>query len=283
MRNTFFILLALLLGSCAPIEISDYKGESDLSVMSFNLRYDEPADGSNKWSNRKEACITMLKELSPAIFGIQEGLHHQVSYLNEQLPIYNYVGVGRDNGEESGEYAAIFYSSSQFELEAHGNFWLSETPDTPSKGWDANNIRIATWCKLLDVESNKSIYVFNTHLDHKGKTAQKKGSQLIVDKIAAITQDDTEVPIILTGDFNMLIGNDRLSAITKRYRSAQRFANKSDKNKSYNAFGLWVIARNIDFIFYDHIQAVSYKTIVKDYGVDYISDHYPILTHFKYQ
>jgi len=281
MRVFYFLIAITLISSCKPIEIDDFSGDSDLSVMSFNLRYDEPSDEENQWANRKEACITMLNEVKPTIFGIQEGLHNQVSYLEHNLQNYSYVGVGREDGHSGGEYAAIFYDEAKVEPTDNGNFWLSETPEYPSIGWDANNIRICTWAKFKDILKDKEFYVFNTHLDHKGKTAQQESSKLIVQKIQEITEPG--FPIFITGDFNMLIGNSRLEPITTNYYSAQRFAERSDDNKSYNAFGLGVISRNIDFIFYNNSRAVSYKTIVRNYGAPYISDHYPIITHFKYQ
>ena len=243
------------------------------------LIYDEPTDGENQRTNRKEAVVDMFKETQANIISIQEGLHHQLNYLDENLSNYKYVGVGRDDGHSSGEYAAIFYKTDCFELLKSGNFWLSETPQTPSLGWDANNIRIVTWLKLKDLERNKTIYVFNTHFDHIGKIAQEKSSQLLIRKIDELTEKDA--PIFITGDFNMLIGNSSLSAITRNFFSAQRFANKSDDTKSHNAFGRWYLNRNIDFIFYKNASALSYKTIVKNYGVPYISDHYPIISHFN--
>lgn len=269
------------MSSCAPTEIEDYLGSADVSIMSFNLRYDEPADGDNQWDNRKEAVITMLTELQPAILGIQEGLHNQVRYLNENLSEYQYVGVGRDDGHSSGEYAAIFYDTTEVELLDDGNFWLSETPDSPSLGWDANNIRICTWAKLRDRSEDKIFYVFNTHYDHKGKTSQLESSELIAETIEEIAE--AEAPVFITGDFNMLIGSKRLDPLTSSYLAAHQSAEISDDNKSFNGWGRGILSRNIDFIFYQHAQAVAYKTIVKEYGVPYISDHYPIISHLNYQ
>lgn len=264
MKSICFFVAFMLMGSCGPTEIDDFSGESDVSIMSFNLRYDELADKENRWDNRKESCIEMLKDMTPSVFGIQEGLGHQIRYIDTKLPSYSYVGVGRDDGYSSGEYAAIFYDTSALELLDNGNFWLSETPDYPSLGWDANNIRICTWAKFKDAVKNMEFYVFNTHFDHKGKTAQKESSRLIERNIKEIAGSDT--PVFLTGDFNMLIGNSRLEPITNNYYSAQRFADRSDDTKSYNAFGFGVISRNIDFIFYNRARAVSYKTIVKIMG-----------------
>jgi endonuclease/exonuclease/phosphatase family metal-dependent hydrolase len=208
-------------------------------------------------------------------------LNHQVGFLKDNLTDYDFVGVGRDDGISKGEFAGIFYLRERFEILDTGNFWLSETPDIPSKGWDAKNIRIVTWARLYERKHNKEIYVFNTHFDPKGKTAQEKSSQLLVQKAQEIAADDA--PIFLTGDFNMLIGNPRLRPIIKEYYSAQRFAERSDSNNSYNVFGKWTLSKNIDFIFYKNAKALSYNTVVEDYGVRYISDHYPIVAYFNYQ
>jgi len=272
------IQLALLLG-CEQGELPDWEGQYDISIMSFNIRYDTEEDGENKWDNRKHACLDMLTENSPSIFGIQEGLHNQVRFLDDSLPAYNYVGVGRDDGHSAGEYSAIYYLSERFDLIETGNFWLSETPDVPSLGWDANNIRIVTWVHLEDVFAGKSLFVFNTHFDHKGKTAREESAILLVDRIQEIAGND--LPVFITGDFNALIGNSILEPIIEEFLSARRFAERSDNNNSFNAWGRGYLNRNIDYIFYRNSKALSFKTVTKDYGVPYISDHYPIISHFE--
>lgn len=282
MKRIFFISsilsISLTLFACNK---NDIKPDSyDLSVMSFNLRYDEFQDGDNRWDNRKEACIKLLMETEPSIIGIQEGLHHQVTYLDENLIDYAYVGVGRDDGYSSGEYAAIFYKTSRFDTLQYGNFWLSDTPEYPSLGWDANNIRIVTWVELKDKNSEKSIFIFNTHFDHKGKIAQEESAKLLLQRINDLVTDSA--PIFITGDFNLLIRNEALNPITNSFFSAQRFASKSDNTNSFNGFGRWYISRNIDFIFYKNATAVAYKTIDNDYGVPFISDHYPIISYLNY-
>lgn len=267
---------------CEQGELSDYKADYDISVMSFNLRYDEPSDKENQWDNRKDACVSMIEDKQPMVFGIQEGLYNQVHFLDENLSKYSFVGVGRDDGHSGGEYAAIFYEFDLLELQENGNFWLSETPEFPSIGWDANNIRIVTWAKFRDLQNNKNIFVFNTHFDHKGKIAQEESSKLLVSKINEIV-NETDIPVIITGDFNMLVGNSRLSSIIENYYSARRFALRSDNIPSFNAWGRNILNRSIDFVFYQHLTALSFKTVTTDYGVAYISDHYPIIAHFDYQ
>ncbi len=255
---------------------SDY----DVSVMSFNIRYDEPADGVNKWSNRKEAVLKMWKEINPSIVGIQEGLNHQVIFLDDSLSQYDFVGVGRDNGQTSGEYAAIYYKKNDFELLESNTFWLSETPEVPSLGWDANNTRITTWAHFKDLNHGKSIYVFNTHFDHKGKTARKEAAKLLVQKIKEIATDDA--PIFVIGDFNARIRNKIFKPIKNEYFSARKFAEKTDKRNSFNLWGKWYAKWSVDYIFYKNAHALAFRTVTKNYGVPYISDHYPLITHFNY-
>lgn len=272
-------LLSLVLINCEKDEIPNWTNDFDISVMSFNIRYDTEEDGDNKWDNRKQACLDMLTEIEPTVFGIQEGLHNQVSFLDRNLSDYDYIGVGRDDGHSSGEYAAIFYSTQHLELLDDGNFWLSETPDEPSLGWDANNIRIVTWAKLKLTSKNKIFYVFNTHFDHKGKTAQEEASKLLAQKITEIAGEES---VFIIGDFNMLKGNSRLEPITNTYLDAREDAPELDKNKSFNAWGKWYIYRNIDFIFYKNAETLSFRTVIKDYGVPFISDHYPLIGYFDF-
>lgn len=273
------VITALLLFGCTKADPFKWKTDYDLSIMSFNIRYDTEEDGENKWGNRKEACLKMLEETKPSIFGIQEGLDHQVSFLEDNLPQYDYVGIGRDDGYSSGEYAAIFYSVEHFQLLESNSFWLSETPDVPSLGWDANNIRIVTWLHLKDLKHDKSIYVFNTHFDHKGKIARKESAKLLVQKIKEVAN---EKPIFITGDFNAWISNSLFEPITDEYHNARRFADYTDNKKSFNLWGKWYAHWSVDYIFYKNADALAFRTVTEDYGVPYISDHYPIITHFNY-
>jgi endonuclease/exonuclease/phosphatase family metal-dependent hydrolase len=274
------IAISAIVSACTKAEPFEWNKEYDLSVMSFNLRYDTSEDGKNQWSNRKEACISMLKKTKPSILGIQEGLHHQVTYLDENLPDYNYIGVGRDYGDEAGEYNAVYYLKSKFELLESNTFWLSETPDEPSKGWDGDCKRIVTWAKLKDKDTEKEIYIFNTHLDHVGEKAQKEGVKLLVKKIDEIV--DEKRPIFITGDFNILSRDEALDPILGRYYSARRFAQYTDNIDSFNFFGNWPLSWNLDYIFYTQADALAFRTVAEDFGVPYISDHYPIITHFNY-
>ena len=277
----FIFLFVLTQTACEKSAPHHWGSDYDLSVMSFNLRYDTAEDGENRWSNRKEACLRMLRETDPDIWGIQEGLYHQTYYLKDSLPQYDFIGVGSEDGFSGGEYKAIFYNKERFEVLESNTFWLSETPNIPSYGWDANNIRIVSWAHFYDIEYERSFYVFNTHFDHIGSESRKESAKLLMKKIHEICNDDQ--PIFITGDFNALIRAPMFDPIVNEFYSARRFADKSDHIKSFNAFGFWLFSRNIDFIFYKNVHAQSFRTLSEDYGVDYISDHYPLISHFKYQ
>lgn len=274
------IFLLLFTWSCKK-EPFKWTSEYDISVMSFNIRYDTEEDGVHKWSNRKEAIIKMWQATSPSIVGIQEGLQHQVDFLDKNLPAYEYVGVGRDDGHNAGEYAAIYYRSDDFQLLESNTFWLSETPDVPSRGWDANNIRIATWAHFKDLQHDRTFYVFNTHFDHKGAKARLESAKLLVEKAKEIVPDDN-IPVFLIGDFNAWISNDLFEPINNEYLDARRFAAHTDHKKSFNLWGKWYANWSVDYIFYKHAEALAFRTVIENYDVPYISDHYPVITHFNY-
>lgn len=243
------------------------------SLMSFNLRYDNPTDDPN-WGARLGPILTMLDEKRPDVLGIQEGLHNQVLDLEAALPGYDWVGVGRDDGATEGEYAAIFYRTDAFALRDHGNFWLSETPDVPSVGWDAAAVRIVTWAELRPVGSSRSFFVFNTHFDHVGVTARAEAASLLARRVPEIAGSSQA---FVMGDLNVLPGDAVLEPLLAEMDDARTSTLLTDDIGSFNAFlvegGLW----SIDYILYRGGSAVSFETIAQDYGVTYISDHYPVL------
>jgi endonuclease/exonuclease/phosphatase family metal-dependent hydrolase len=274
------LLIPLLFGNCEKVDPIEFESEHDLSVMSFNLRTEYGNDGKNHWDNRKEAIVKMFNNLTPDIFGVQEAESGMLDYLQTNLPHYNTISMGRDY-ENTGESNAIFYNRDKYELLNSNTFWLSETPNEVSRGWDAVCNRIVTWAHLKDLETDKTFYFFNTHFDHKGKRAQKESGKLLLSKIEAITNMDES--IFISGDFNVLIRDKALQPIIDNFYEARRFANQTDNIKSFNFFGKYPLTRNIDFIFYKSARALSFRTVSEDYGVPYISDHYPIIAHFKFE
>ena len=194
-KTKFFLNLTMLF-----FAFKSYSNPFDtLNIMTYNIRLDIKSDGVNQWNNRKEGIVSIIKDLKPDVFGIQEGLPHQIEYLSNQLDEYNVIGQGRDGGN-NGEYSAIYYKNKKFKLHKTETFWLSETPKYPSIGWDAALNRIATVGVFVTVNSNKKMIVYNSHFDHIGKVSREKSVNVILNHISE--NDFTNHPIVVMGDFN---------------------------------------------------------------------------------
>ncbi len=162
--------------------------------MTYNIRNSNALDGENKWTLRKEKLIALIKKANPDILGTQEVLPKQRKDLKKALPEYHVDGAGRNNGKQAGEHSCIFFKQEKYERIASGNFWLSETPDVPgSKSWDAAITRICSWVKLKDKKTGKMLFAFNTHFDHKGKTARLESARLVMKMIDSIAADEATI------------------------------------------------------------------------------------------
>ena len=165
------IALLLLLAASFSMPAFAADGAEPIKLISYNLRNSHGKDGDNVWMKRRHATPEMIRREAPDVFGVQEGLIDQLHYIDAECPQYARVGVGRDDGAEKGEFMAVYYLRDRFELLDSGTFWLSETPDKVSRGWDGACNRTVTWVELKDRKSGKEFFYFNTHLDHKGKGA----------------------------------------------------------------------------------------------------------------
>ena len=165
------IALLLLLAASFSMPAFAADGAEPIKLISYNLRNSHGKDGDNVWMKRRHATPEMIRREAPDVFGVQEGLIDQLHYIDAECPQYARVGVGRDDGAEKGEFMAVYYLHDRFELLDSGTFWLSETPDKVSRGWDGACNRTVTWVELKDRKSGKEFFYFNTHLDHKGKGA----------------------------------------------------------------------------------------------------------------
>jgi len=174
-----------------------------LEVGSFNIRYKANADYSHKdgWEQRRDQLCNFISFADFDAFGAQEVTNPQLQDMLERIPQYDYVGVGRDDGKTAGEYSPVFYRKDRFKLLSSGTFWLSETPDQVSLGWDGNCRRVCSYAHLKDLDSRKDFWFFNTHLDHIGVIARREGVKLILEKIHEIAGDKAKV--VVTGDFNV--------------------------------------------------------------------------------
>ena len=190
------VLALLTLGSCRTKQ-----QDGPIKCMTFNIRYDNRGDSLNSWETRRDTIAKFINSEHPDIFGLQEVLANQLHDLTGSLPSYDYYGVGRDDGDEAGEYAPVFWDKERFAPVDKGVFWLSQYPDSAGFiGWDGACTRIATWVRLRDTETGDSLCLLNTHLDHVGAEAQINGIDLILGRLEAIAGDG---PVIMTGDFNV--------------------------------------------------------------------------------
>lgn len=278
MKIRFVILLSLavmlICGGCGSRE-----KDVEIKYISYNIRYANASDGDNAWDIRKLATKEMIEREQPDVFGLQEALIGQLQYIDSNFPQYSRVGVGRDDGKEDGEFMAVYYRNDKFKLLENGNFWLSETPDQCSMGWDAACKRIVTWAKLKDLDSKKVFYVFNTHLDHVGEVAREQSILLIVKKIDEIVKKD-KAPVFLSGDFNSNVSSPIFDPLKNIMKDSRAILPESEWIPTYNSFGNGGDSM-IDYIFYKNAEVQDFKTLNGDYGKPYISDHYPVMATFK--
>lgn len=282
MKKSLLVLLTVILLPVAADAGKKGEESSELKVMSYNIRMGNAKDGTNSWQYRCPATIEMLKALEPDVFGIQEAFDFQIEFIEEFAEDYKSVGVGRDDGKSEGEQMRIFWNTKNVKLLKWGTFWLSETPDEPSFGWDAMCRRTATWALMKDKRTGRKFYFVNTHLDHKGVQAQKNGLQLIVDRISGINPEG--YPMILTGDFNIKPGNPALVNLDARMQSTRKIAAKTD---SHNTFNGWSRTRTDMIIDYIYVSGFSscpeYRTVTEKYADKaFVSDHYPVISRLVF-
>lgn len=273
-------LLYMLPAVVMLLQVSCSQGPDTVQVMSYNIRLSLVDDGENHWNIRKPASIIMIDSLKPDVLGVQESVKEQVDYLVEHLPAYARVGVAREDGDSIGEFSAIFYLKDKYEVMQNGTFWLSETPDVPSFGWDAAHMRIVTWGKFRNRKTGRTFFAFNTHFDHRGEVARRESAHLLVQKIGELTLG---APVVfVTGDFNAEVSDPLFEPVKAHFLDARKEAPVTDTLSTYNGWGTYDRAP-IDHIFYRGAQALSYRTVTDHFGVPYVSDHYPVLAVFEYE
>ena len=250
--------------------------DHDLKVMSYNIRMGAAKDGTNSWEYRYPATALMLEDQKPDVFGVQEAFNYQIRFIEDNFMDYDCVGVGRDDGKQKGEFMSIFWNKKTVKMLKWGTFWLSETPEKPSMGWDAACKRTATWALMKDKKTGKQFYFVNTHLDHRGAEAQRQGLELIVERIAQINPKG--YPMVLTGDFNVKPDNAALKDLDTKMQSARKIAPRTDNHPTFNNWGKIKPDMVIDYIYVSGFSACpEYHTVTEKYGTwKYVSDHYPI-------
>jgi endonuclease/exonuclease/phosphatase family metal-dependent hydrolase len=270
-----FSLRAML--ACAIIMTTISLQGQSVKVMTYNIRYDTPADSINQWDKRTPKVYALIKKQDPDLLGVQEALHNQVTDLVTNLKDYAYVGVGRDDGKTKGEYSAILYRKDRFTITKEGTFWLSPTPAVAgSKGWDAAITRVATWAILKEKKSGRSFFMLNTHFDHMGKEARRESALLIKKKGAELAGS---LPVIVTGDFNCTREEPPYAAIMSKEGMQLIDPAPSPAPGTFCSFKVNAITcRPIDYVFYNKDwKATGYKAITENDGAHYPSDHLPVV------
>ncbi|NOX65727.1 MAG: endonuclease/exonuclease/phosphatase family protein [Chlorobi bacterium] len=250
-----------------------------IKVITYNIRYDNPNDGENRWDNRKEFLTDQIKFYEPDFLGTQEGLAHQISFIDNTLSQYNYIGIGRNDGKSEGEFSAIFYNSEKFAPIKYSTFWLSETPDIPSKGWDAALNRICTYGLFENKTTKEKLWIFNTHFDHRGVEARKNSAKLIIKKIKELNKEN--LPVVFMGDLNLEPESEAI-----KYLSTQMNDTKSVSSKvvfgptgTFNGFKFdKPVTKRIDYIFVSkgNIEVEKYAVLSDSKDLRYPSDHLPV-------
>lgn len=251
----------------------------EVTVMTYNIKYDNVNDTVNNWNFRKEAMVQLIQHYGPQFVGMQEVVHNQLEYLDEHLPDFAYIGVGRDDGKQKGEYSPILYNTNAFELIKANTFWLSPTPEKVSKGWDAALERICTYGRFKDIQSGKELYVFNTHFDHVGETARANSVRLILHKIQEINTEN--LPVVLTGDLNLEPDSEPIQLMQRVLTDGQTATQTPfyGPTGTFNGFDPdMVLDRRIDYIFVENLEVKRYLHIDDRMENNmHISDHLPVL------
>lgn len=251
--------------------------------MTYNIRYDSKQDAAKGYGwkeQRRDKVVDLVSHYDPDLLGLQEAMLHQLEFIMEELPEYDYIGVGR-TGEDS-EYSAILYKKDRFKVLEHNTFWLAPSPEQKTKAWDAAYPRICSWGLFEDKKTKEKIYHLNTHFDHVGKEARYNSAKLIVETIKTL---DNDIPVVLTGDFNATPEENTYDKLTDHLKDA--------RNKAENPYGppgtfggFDVVdtekIRRIDYIFIQDVKVDSFETITDHVGDKYPSDHLPVIAEINF-
>lgn len=263
----------------AFILLGNLLAQNNLSVMTFNIRYDNPGDGENRWQNRKSHVADVLRFFEADVCGVQEALGHQVQELASLLPEYAWTGIGRDSAG-TGEFACIFYKKKNLTLLQSGTFWLNEHPERIGPGWDANLNRIVTWACFRRAAKGDTLYVFNTHFDHQGQVARRESAKLLLSRLKSIAGNQ---PAIVCGDFNATPDDEPIRLLnapgaltdTRSISETPHFGPEG----TFNGFGPSETRdKPIDFIFLKNaaFRVLKHATIAAAWGGRYASDHHAV-------
>lgn len=262
--------------------------QTPLHVMTFNIRMNTPHDSLNAWPYRKDKVASQVLFHEAHLLGVQEALYGQMTDLKERLPQYKYIGGGRDDGKNAGEFSAIFYDTTRLQLLDSKTFWLSETPDVPgSKGWDAAITRVVTYGKFKDRKTKKIFFHFNTHFDHIGKIARRESAKFLLQQVHTIAG---KIPAIITGDFNATPDDEPIQVVMNANDPLHFTDSKAISQMPHygptGTFNNWHFAerddRPIDYIFLKgKFKVKKHATISETWKGRYASDHFSLYSEIE--
>lgn len=275
-KKCLFVITGLLIS---------FSVSAQMEVMSYNVKFANETDGENSWSLRKDYITNQLKFYEPSVLGVQEALLEQLEHFKANLSGFEYVGVGRDDGKEAGEFTAIFYDTDKFKVLEEDTFWLSETPEKVSVGWDAALPRVCTYAKLSDKNSGENFWVFNTHFDHIGEKARQESAKLILEKIEELNSEN--LPVILMGDFNLEPETESIKMLASAMNDSREVSTKVSfgPEGTFNGFEFHEPAsRRIDYIFTSKgdIEVLKYGVLTDSKDFKFPSDHFPVFVEMKF-
>jgi endonuclease/exonuclease/phosphatase family metal-dependent hydrolase len=256
-----------------------------MHVATYNIRQRNQVDTGNLWIDRKDKVCDQIKYHEFDVFGVQEAFKDQMDDMQKLLPKYAFVGVGRDDGKEKGEYSAIFYKKNRFKVIKSGTFWLSATDtESPNKGWDAALPRICTWGVFEDLKNGKQFILMNTHFDHVGKTARKESAKLMLQKAKELASN---LPLIVMGDLNVNENDEAYFTLANSPSIQDTYELASivyEPNSTFNGWGKNIKAKGrIDHIFVSKpFTVLKYGILTDTYQGKYPSDHFPVAVHMEW-
>lgn len=266
-------------------------GSLDLNVMTFNIRNGRAEDGEDHWGKRNHLVFDVISDQSADVIGIQEAFRFQLDEINNSLPEYKEIGEGRAGGL-GDEYSAILYREDRFTIDESGTFWLSDTPTIPSKNWGNDHLRICTWARLVDKNSGRAFYIYNTHLDNRSQLSREKSVRFIVDVIQKRSHQD---PFVLMGDFNAGEDNSAITYLLGKEADAEmspmpmvdsyRVINPDiEQVGTFNGFVGNTDGPKIDYILVEPDAIIIDANILRtNKNGRYPSDHFPLTTQIKFQ
>ncbi|WP_199120001.1 endonuclease/exonuclease/phosphatase family protein [Pedobacter sp. ASV28] len=278
MKCFFFIVV---LWWVSAFQVNAQKGQP-INVITYNVRYNNAKDGINAWPNRKDNVKALIKFHDADILCVQEALALQFDELLENSN-FEAVGAGREDGLRKGEFSPIYYNKNRFVKKDGGVFWLSETPDVPSKGWDAMFNRVCTWVRLYDKQHKKEFLVFNTHYDHVGVKARVESAKLIKQKIQEIAP---KLPVVYTGDLNVTPETEAIATIKSFLDDAKEVSIEAPYGPegTFNGFNFnSLLKERIDYVFVNKdFKVLKYAVLTDSKDQRYFSDHLPVFARLLF-